>query len=722
MSATSSATQAGLALRLSMKDQYLYASTFLQGLQVIDLNQAVAEYSYYQQNNPSQFAQAVTTDGDGFAMDTIVNTIPLPLSQGTATEFGIKAADFATSAGNGVAATQPLIVATGRLPLVVADPFAGSNGVLYPPYTPAGPLTDAPLQMTMTSAGQTTTYSLTNGVAVDVGTIAVPQNGAEVDKTIAVLVGSGTVNGVGEPLLAVVDISQPYVPGSQPPYTPGSPYLPTPIGFFQLSANPTDVILDVDNMIALVGTGSNVLIVDLTDPTHPVNGGTITGTFGNFLALDSHGDLVAAGNTPSKSVQTVALSSPVTVNAINFTGNCPQVTPPGESGTGAGCINVFNDQIGSAPLIKNPIWKASNAASANYPVAYVQGQTISLTVTLGLNPVPTVPINNVTITGQAVGLGNCTATGQTFLTQPTFTFSCTMDTPLPANKTKFYNPLVINWSYTVGTTTTFIGPTKNQVYVTLAPPLQYNPNPQYPLHSSQNKVYRTTLELALSTDGATDSTSAWQNTWYQFAVPIPSSTDPTATAPANIKTWDGRPLYYYLAGHGFGPVCALDEYSLLTYQAEVFDSNGNLTGYAPSGGSGQCGSFANLLRAALAVNGVPSVWVVISAVDSSTFLVSNWAFGTPTLSPPWPYLLLQRDEAHPPAANADGSEPACGGITYQPNTVQFFGLVPPCPNNQFGDLAKNPVPGLAGQNTASPSESAFGFHFIVGSAGPSTRY
>lgn len=57
VSATSSATQAGLALRLSMKDQYLYASTFLQGLQVIDLNQAVAEYSYYQQNNPSQFAR-----------------------------------------------------------------------------------------------------------------------------------------------------------------------------------------------------------------------------------------------------------------------------------------------------------------------------------------------------------------------------------------------------------------------------------------------------------------------------------------------------------------------------------------------------------------------------------------------------------------------------------------------------------------------------------------
>jgi len=33
--------QAGAALRIVMKDTYLYASTFLQGLQVIDLNQAI---------------------------------------------------------------------------------------------------------------------------------------------------------------------------------------------------------------------------------------------------------------------------------------------------------------------------------------------------------------------------------------------------------------------------------------------------------------------------------------------------------------------------------------------------------------------------------------------------------------------------------------------------------------------------------------------------------
>jgi hypothetical protein len=80
--------------------------------------------------------------------------------------------------------------------------------------------------------------------------------------------------------------------------------LPQPVGFFQLSAGPTDVILD--GTMALVGTGSNGLIVDLTNPAQPVNGGVIAGSFGSRLALDSNGVLIAAGNIPSSSVQTAA--------------------------------------------------------------------------------------------------------------------------------------------------------------------------------------------------------------------------------------------------------------------------------------------------------------------------------------------------------------------------------------------------------------------------------
>jgi len=323
-----------VALRLSMLDQYLYASTFLQGLQTIDLNQAVAEYQQVYSTNPTQFGQAVSTDGDGFAMDAIVNTIPLPINStgGTATEFGLKAAYFTTSSG-GATFTQPLIVATGALPLVVADPFAGTKGVLYPPYTSSAagaPLT-YPETVQMTSGA--TVYALTNGVAVDVGTIPVTVNGATVSKQYAVLVGLGTVNGANAPLLAVVDISQPYVPNSTPPYTLGSPYLPQPVGFFQLSANPSSVILD--GTLALVGTGSDVLVVDLTDPSQPSDGGVVSGTYGSFLAVDSEGVLIAAGNIPSTSVQTASLGSACSTYRATLLSNPPNTNPISITPSGA---------------------------------------------------------------------------------------------------------------------------------------------------------------------------------------------------------------------------------------------------------------------------------------------------------------------------------------------------------------------------------------------------
>jgi hypothetical protein len=146
VSVTQSVTQSGFALRLAMKDKFLYTSTFLQGLQVIDLQQAITEYQQAQ-SDPSQLA-ALGQEGQGFAGDSIVNTIPLPMGQATATMWDLKADDFVTGATNsgGTVATQTLLVATGQLPLVVADPETGTP-VLYPPAA-SGSLVNQPLQMT----------------------------------------------------------------------------------------------------------------------------------------------------------------------------------------------------------------------------------------------------------------------------------------------------------------------------------------------------------------------------------------------------------------------------------------------------------------------------------------------------------------------------------------------------------------------------------------------
>src|SRR5258706_1769916 len=49
----------------------------------------------YQRATPTQFGQAMSTKGQGFATDAVLNTIPLPnLSGGTFTMWDLKADDF----------------------------------------------------------------------------------------------------------------------------------------------------------------------------------------------------------------------------------------------------------------------------------------------------------------------------------------------------------------------------------------------------------------------------------------------------------------------------------------------------------------------------------------------------------------------------------------------------------------------------------------------------
>ena len=496
-----------------------------------------------------------------------------------------------------------------------------------------------------------------------------------------------------------------------------TPAQPLPLSFTVLSGTPTAVVFNGNTAIVGYSTDTSDLF-DLTNPANPQFLGTITGVGGSLFIYN--GTLFSTGAVPG--VPTSALggvhaaslgNNPITVTAVSFTGNlagtttpCPQVTPAGASGPGAGCINVFNDVVstttglGAANLIMNPVWQASNAASANYPVAYVQGQTITLTVTLAFSPVPTVPINNVTITGQAVGLGNCIALNQTFPAQPTYTFSCTMSAALPANQTKFYNPLVINWSYSIGTTTNtnLIGATSHQVYVTLAPPLQYTTG----YTSSAPVVYRTALNFAVSVDGATDQGTAFWNTWNQFTTGGTGPASITAWLPPNATPQQGRRLYYYRNDPG-GTVgtsiigfngCALNETGLLLGQAQTVEGNQIVSTGQPNFGSGQCGSFAYLLIASLAVNGIHSAFArVIPSASIGTdpnFLVNAWSASNQ--SGPWKLCL-----------NTAATNPPPPGI---PDL-----MVPAQPGGVYCDLTSSST--LYGQNTQPPSEKIFSAHFIV---------
>lgn len=322
VSVTNSAISAGIPLRLSMKDQFLYVSTFLQGLQVVDLGQAVAEYSQIFTTNPSGFASAVTTGGNGFATDTVVNTIPIQTTPppgttaaGNATMFDLKADDFTATTGS-----QTLVVATGQLPFLMADPtLSGSSAIVYPPSN-NGTFNNNPVQPLLLTNPDHTYSLLCSGRAVALATISSTTNsGSSQTQHIAVVVGGGAIErsantcpAVGStsgpvlgPVLAVVDVSSTYVSGQ--------PFIPKPLAFLSLPSNANDVT--INGTIALLATGGNILMVNLANPSQPILAGQIDGNFGNWVTTNSSGLIVGSSNTGSNGIQLSSLGIVATLTA-----------------------------------------------------------------------------------------------------------------------------------------------------------------------------------------------------------------------------------------------------------------------------------------------------------------------------------------------------------------------------------------------------------------------
>jgi hypothetical protein len=135
-------------------------------------------------------------------------------------------------------------------------------------------------------------------------------------------------------------------------------------------------------------------------------------------------------------------------------------------------------------------------------------------------------------------------------------------------------------------------------------------------------------------------------------------------------------MFYYLVGF---QGCALTAASLV----ESYGSGDPNNVYNFS--SGQCGSWANLLESALAINGIPSRWTNIVATDKSLMVIKNWTLSpSPTFvnQSPWAYQLFLN--------SGDPMVPA---------------------RTSYGDLTN--ISGLPGQGLATPDEKVFGSHFIV---------
>ncbi|HVI06841.1 MAG TPA: Ig-like domain-containing protein [Candidatus Binatia bacterium] len=400
VSATTSAAQDGSLLRIFVSGQYIYASTYPKGLQMIDMAQAISDYNQTYTTNPTEFGSEITTDGGGFGLDAVINTVPIQLnvyqngcvpngsnsctpeydSNGNiitspATMFDVKAATYALPEQGNVTNTE--MVATGRLPLVVADPTQSLPGaILYPPQVTVGSVKDLSRQslnsptngcgLPQNGVGQ---CSLQNGTALALTTANTTNSqGQTSSEPIAVVVGTGTATlgtstSSGAPLLGIVNLSD--------------PQNPVPQGFIQLSASPTDIV--ISGTTAIVATGSNVLLIDISNPSQPASVGQISGNFGNLLGLTASGYLVTTSPSSTNGGLQTAAFQPVVVT------QCPGPILASVV-SGAGSANPVYQTVASVTCNINVVPSNTPANNATFSLTQSNGSTVV--------PNSTVPLTN----------------------------------------------------------------------------------------------------------------------------------------------------------------------------------------------------------------------------------------------------------------------------------------------------------------------------------------
>jgi hypothetical protein len=284
VSVTGSTVNEGQLVRLTLHGNFAYSGTYPLGIQVVDLQQAISEYNDVFTNDPVQFGQAITTDGQGFARDAVINTIPVNDSAGRHfMVFGIQAGEFVTPGSDPAnPTTQTYVVSAGTVPGAVPNTI---SFMVADPTSPAPPSYADVLRF----GGS----SLDSGRAVTLGqlTDSIPDaDGNPVQKSVALVVGVGVASDPAIPgstgqggVLAVVDMS--------------NPLSPQVLSMLKLETTPTDVVLN--GATALVGTGENkVLLVSLIDPRQPTSAGEIDAPPGSFLgdrlAISDSGFLVSS--------------------------------------------------------------------------------------------------------------------------------------------------------------------------------------------------------------------------------------------------------------------------------------------------------------------------------------------------------------------------------------------------------------------------------------------
>jgi hypothetical protein len=386
-------------------------------------------------------------------------------------------------------------------------------------------------------------------------------------------------------------------------------------------------------------------------------------------------------NSPAMNATVSVTIAQIQLNYVQFEGNKRSIMKDGQTLTSS-CQQVTGGrQI--LPVV-TPEWQAACGATNGTPgtgapvqeyVAYTQGNNVTVKVDFVVTPSLSTPIPNVYLQGQASYAQIAFMQSGLSISGTDFSVDNLTATSALPGEVDYESAFTITWSIsTDGQNYTTVGMSQNPLYVLLND-----------AGSNSDANLLTAIYLAASEGSATDADTAVTNTWSLFS---------TGSGPVGVTTWDNVPLAYYPAGQPFSS-CATTAQQLVA---------------GPMTGVGQCNSFATLLMAALAANGISYSHIKVTptfapASMGPLFLVKQWNFGSPSLSPPsapyqnFDYALYLRNES-------SGATGTCGPIPGQP-----YGMVPPCPNNKWGDLSRGS--GLAGQNSTLPSESAFSSHFIL---------
>ena len=336
-----------------------------------------------------------------------------------------------------------------------------------------------------------------------------------------------------------------------------------------------------------------------------------------------------------RSVSFTNVATPVARDYPNAQGNVWYYTGP-QWKDNTSPLNFQADDGSEDPLASPPAGQA--VSDRKYPVCYVGGSHVTCSVT--------VAVPGYMISGDVLIRG-----ASTFLTFPAtplaqappasggdVTQSITSSEALPPGANDF-SPLGITWSVSGdgGATWRVAGASENEMFVTLAAPQCAIP-------------FRTVLYLATA-GGGTDPDSCFAATWSAFA------------GPANVDGWNTaaqsytRPLHYY--ANGFDLNNRPDETSDYLILSPT--------------GSGNCASWADLLRQCACANGITDVQLtkITPAPGCDMFGVKN--------------------------------------LVYVPTAIDD----PPLPPFRYPQAQVDiSVAGLPGQNTNPPAEKLFAAHYI----------